>query len=55
MKVRMLGQNRPPSVTALKFLGESLFHGEETGKSFVWSLPDRLSRQHSFSINLALT
>ncbi len=31
---------RPPAVTALKFLGESLCHGEETGKSFMWSLPD---------------
>ncbi|KAJ3905440.1 hypothetical protein F5879DRAFT_742889 [Lentinula edodes] len=29
-----------PAVTALKFLGESLCHGEDTGKSFVWSLPD---------------
>ncbi|KAF8154493.1 hypothetical protein B0H34DRAFT_660452 [Crassisporium funariophilum] len=40
MKVRMLGHSRPPSITALKFLGENLYHGEETGKSFIWSLPD---------------
>jgi len=31
---------RAPSVTALKFIGESLCHGEDTGKSFMWSLPD---------------
>ncbi|KAF9067929.1 beach-domain-containing protein [Rhodocollybia butyracea] len=29
-----------PVVTALKFLGESLCHGEDTGKSYMWSLPD---------------
>ncbi|RDB25611.1 Beige 1 [Hypsizygus marmoreus] len=42
MKARMIGRGvtRPPSVTALKFLGETLVHGEETGKSYVWSLPD---------------
>ncbi|KAG7440786.1 beach-domain-containing protein [Guyanagaster necrorhizus] len=42
MKVRAVdkGVVRPPAVTALKFLGESLCHGEETGKSFMWSLPD---------------
>ncbi|KAJ8689982.1 beige protein-like 1 [Pleurotus ostreatus] len=41
MKVRMSGKaNRLPAVTALKFVGESLAHGEETGKSFMWSLPD---------------
>ncbi|KAF4609487.1 hypothetical protein D9613_012349 [Agrocybe pediades] len=39
MKVRMTG-TRPPAVTALKFLGESLYHGEETGKLYVWNLPD---------------
>ncbi|KAG6831011.1 hypothetical protein H0H92_013198 [Tricholoma furcatifolium] len=42
MKVRMVGRNvtRPPSVTSLKFLGETLIHGEETGKSYMWSLPE---------------
>ncbi|PPQ75051.1 hypothetical protein CVT24_010464 [Panaeolus cyanescens] len=40
MKVKMLGHNRPPAITALRFLGEQLYHGEETGKSYVWSLPD---------------
>ncbi|KAF8344869.1 hypothetical protein F5887DRAFT_1061981 [Amanita rubescens] len=34
------GFHRLPAITALKFLGESLVHGEETGKSYVWSLPD---------------
>ncbi|KAH9476097.1 Beige protein-like protein 1 [Psilocybe cubensis] len=40
MKVRMVGHNRPPAVTAIKFLGETLYHGEETGKSYAWNLPD---------------
>ncbi|KII85493.1 hypothetical protein PLICRDRAFT_44793 [Plicaturopsis crispa FD-325 SS-3] len=29
-----------PKVTALKFIGESLCHGEDTGKAFMWTLPD---------------
>ncbi|KAL0958994.1 hypothetical protein HGRIS_014308 [Hohenbuehelia grisea] len=41
MKVRLTGKaNRLPAVTALKFVGESICHGEETGKSFLWSLPE---------------
>ncbi|KAM6494725.1 hypothetical protein JOM56_009348 [Amanita muscaria] len=41
MKVRVgKGAQRPPAISALKFLGESLIHGEETGKSFVWNLPE---------------
>ncbi|KAG6865429.1 hypothetical protein C0991_002667 [Blastosporella zonata] len=42
MKARMVGRGvtRPPSVTSLKFLGETLVHGEETGKSYTWNLPD---------------
>ncbi|KAJ7579061.1 beach-domain-containing protein [Mycena floridula] len=40
MKVRTIGRGRPPAITALKFLGESLCHGEESGKSFLWNLPD---------------
>ncbi|KAJ7454045.1 beach-domain-containing protein [Mycena galericulata] len=42
MKVRTVGQgvDRPPAVTALKFFGEDLYHGEETGKSFLWTLPE---------------
>ncbi|KAJ7151346.1 beach-domain-containing protein [Mycena crocata] len=42
MKVRSVGQgiDRPPAVTALKFYGEDLYHGEETGKSFLWTLPE---------------
>ncbi|TFK65264.1 beach-domain-containing protein [Pluteus cervinus] len=42
MKVRTTenGVTRPPSVTALKFLGESLCHGEETGKAYLWRLPE---------------
>ncbi|KAJ7075426.1 beach-domain-containing protein [Mycena belliarum] len=39
MKVRAVG-DRPPAVSALKFLGEDLYHGEETGKSFLWTLPE---------------
>ncbi|KAF7969330.1 hypothetical protein HWV62_27717 [Athelia sp. TMB] len=33
------GQKRP-AVTALKFIGESLVHGESTGKAFLWTLPE---------------
>ncbi|KAF9479125.1 beach-domain-containing protein [Pholiota conissans] len=40
MKVTMVAHSRPPAITALKFLGESLYHGEETGKSYLWNLPD---------------
>ncbi|KAJ7143646.1 beach-domain-containing protein [Mycena filopes] len=42
MKVRSVGQglDRPPAVSALKFCGEDLYHGEETGKSFLWALPE---------------
>ncbi|KAF8635320.1 hypothetical protein AX17_003946 [Amanita inopinata Kibby_2008] len=42
MKVRTLakGAGKPSAVTSLRFLGESLIHGEESGKSFVWNLPD---------------
>ncbi|KAJ7720932.1 beach-domain-containing protein [Mycena metata] len=42
MKVRSVGQglDRPPAVSALKFCGEDLYHGEETGKSFLWTLPE---------------
>ncbi|TFK36229.1 hypothetical protein BDQ12DRAFT_737089 [Crucibulum laeve] len=42
MKVRMVGRgvNRPPGVTSLRFLGENLYHGEEIGKTYVWSLPE---------------
>ncbi|TBU31477.1 beach-domain-containing protein [Dichomitus squalens] len=29
-----------PCVTALKFVGESLYHGEDTGKLYGWELPD---------------
>ncbi|OBZ78370.1 Beige 1 [Grifola frondosa] len=29
-----------PCVTALKFVGESLYHGEDTGKVYNWELPD---------------
>ncbi|ESK93353.1 beige beach domain-containing protein [Moniliophthora roreri MCA 2997] len=40
MKVRPTSRGRVPAVTALKFVGESLCHGEDTGKSYLWSLPD---------------
>ncbi|KAI0079797.1 beach-domain-containing protein [Panus rudis PR-1116 ss-1] len=29
-----------PAVTALRFVGESLYHGEDSGKVFSWDLPD---------------
>ena len=31
---------RIPKVTAVKFIGESLCHGEDSGKAFMWTLPD---------------
>nr|VWO93939.1 G protein beta subunit Gib2 [Ganoderma boninense] len=42
LKVKSEGRNRRaiPCVTALKFVGESLYHGEDTGKIFGWELPD---------------
>ncbi|KAK2463985.1 hypothetical protein APHAL10511_004036 [Amanita phalloides] len=41
MKARIRkGFERPPIITALKFIGESIAHGEETGKSYIWNLPD---------------
>lgn len=57
MKIRAVGNDRPPAVSALKFFGyvtctsslqssltfpsrEDLYHGEETGKSFLWTLPE---------------
>ncbi|KAF5354041.1 hypothetical protein D9756_006953 [Leucocoprinus leucothites] len=40
LKARNLISGRPPCITALKFSGEKLFHGEETGKCFAWALPD---------------
>ncbi|KAF8621252.1 hypothetical protein AX15_007913 [Amanita polypyramis BW_CC] len=41
MKVRAgKGALRPPTVTTLKFWGESIIHGEETGKSYTWNFPD---------------
>ncbi|KAJ7337518.1 beach-domain-containing protein [Mycena albidolilacea] len=39
MKVRSV-VDRPPAVSALKFYGEELYHGEESGKSFLWTLPE---------------
>ncbi|KAJ7130393.1 beach-domain-containing protein [Mycena epipterygia] len=40
MKIRAVGNDRSPAVSALKFFGEDLYHGEETGKSFLWTLPE---------------
>ncbi|KAF9449865.1 beach-domain-containing protein [Macrolepiota fuliginosa MF-IS2] len=40
MKVRNLPNGRSPCITALTFSGERMYHGEETGKSFIWTLPD---------------
>ncbi|KAJ7856539.1 beach-domain-containing protein [Mycena leptocephala] len=40
MKVRAV-VDRPPAVSALNSTGtEDLYHGEETGKSFLWTLPE---------------
>ncbi|KAI0360774.1 beach-domain-containing protein [Trametes cingulata] len=42
LKVKTEGHFRSstPCVTALKFVGESLYHGEDTGKLYGWELPD---------------
>ncbi|TFK23845.1 beach-domain-containing protein [Coprinopsis marcescibilis] len=40
MKAKIGKNGRPVDITALKFLGECLCHGEETGKSFMWNLPE---------------
>ncbi|KAL1744917.1 beach-domain-containing protein [Schizophyllum fasciatum] len=42
MKVRAADtkDGRPPAVTALKFLGESLCHGEASGQSYMWTFPE---------------
>ncbi|KAF7329558.1 hypothetical protein MKEN_00218700 [Mycena kentingensis (nom. inval.)] len=34
------GHDRLPAITALKFSGEDLYHGEGTGKTFAWTLPE---------------
>ncbi|KAF8208087.1 hypothetical protein K438DRAFT_1667321 [Mycena galopus ATCC 62051] len=39
MKIRAV-VDRPPGVSALKFYGEELYHGEDSGKSFLWTLPE---------------
>ncbi|KAI0826715.1 beach-domain-containing protein [Trametes gibbosa] len=42
LRVKTEGRHRTstPCVTALRFVGESLYHGEDTGKLFGWELPD---------------
>lgn len=40
LTARPAASGEQPDITALKFLGESLCHGENTGKSFMWTLPD---------------
>ncbi|OSD07923.1 beach-domain-containing protein [Trametes coccinea BRFM310] len=42
LKVKTEGRFRSstPCVTALKFVGESLYHGEDTGRLYGWELPD---------------
>jgi len=43
LQVRWVGEamgSPAPCVTSLKFIGESLCHGEDTGKAFLWTLPD---------------
>lgn len=39
-RAALLARGRAPAITALKFIGESMCHGEETGKSYMWTLPD---------------
>ena len=34
------GRSAAPCITALRFVGETLFHGEDTGKVYAWELPD---------------
>ncbi|KAG8683179.1 hypothetical protein FRC08_014481 [Ceratobasidium sp. 394] len=36
----MSAATRMPRVTSLKFVGESLFHGDEAGRVYSWTLPD---------------
>jgi len=40
LRCRDRTDGRTPKVTALEFVGECLYHGEEGGKVFVWDLPD---------------
>lgn len=35
-----LARDSVPCVTCLQFVGESLYHGEDSGKVFCWELPD---------------
>ncbi|QRV82972.1 beige protein [Ceratobasidium sp. AG-Ba] len=36
----MSAATRMPRVTSLKFVGESLFHGDEAGRVYSWTLPE---------------
>ncbi|KAI0646236.1 beach-domain-containing protein [Trametes meyenii] len=40
LKTESRFRSSTPCVTSLKFVGESLYHGEDTGKMFGWELPD---------------
>ncbi|EIN04780.1 beach-domain-containing protein [Punctularia strigosozonata HHB-11173 SS5] len=33
-------RHESPCITALKFVGERLYHGEDTGRTFSWDLPE---------------
>ncbi|THH31660.1 hypothetical protein EUX98_g2544 [Antrodiella citrinella] len=33
-------RNTSPCVTAVRFVGETLYHGEDTGRAYCWELPD---------------
>ncbi|KAH8103359.1 beach-domain-containing protein [Cristinia sonorae] len=37
---RRLSRVTMPCVTALRFIGEALYHGEDTGRVYCWELPD---------------
>ncbi|KIY47744.1 beach-domain-containing protein [Fistulina hepatica ATCC 64428] len=41
MQTRTPKQGVPSSVTALRFLGESLCHGDSSGRAFMWTLPEQ--------------
>ncbi|KAG8823617.1 hypothetical protein FRC17_009281 [Serendipita sp. 399] len=39
-KCRKVDNGEPPTVTALKFVGESMYSGDSSGKVYAWEFPD---------------
>ncbi|CCA74831.1 related to WD repeat and FYVE domain-containing protein 3 [Serendipita indica DSM 11827] len=39
-KCRKVDNGDPPTVTSLKFVGESLYSGDDTGKVYLWEFPE---------------